>query len=72
MTKLEHLWDDYPVDPPPTTQILREARAVSGVRRRRLLTRPLLVGGGIAALIAAFVAGGLVAAPSGTVAGSGD
>lgn len=70
MTKLEQLWDDYPIDPAPTAQILREGRAASGVRRRRLLTRPLMAGGGIAALVGAFVAGTVIASPSGQVAGS--
>jgi hypothetical protein len=64
MTDLENLWDDLPVGPAPTAQILREARAQSRPRRsRRRLLHPLSSVAVLAAIGGAFVVGTYLAAP---------
>ena len=64
MTDLEDLWDDLPVGPAPTAQILRAARAESRPRRsRRRLLRPMSSLAALAAIGGAFVVGTYVAAP---------
>lgn len=64
MTDLEDLWDDLPVGPAPTAQILRAARAASRPRRsRHRLLRPLSSVAALAAIGGAFVVGTYVAAP---------
>ncbi|WP_340536944.1 beta-propeller domain-containing protein [Nocardioides sp. GXZ039] len=75
MTDLERAWDDLPVGPAPVDAIVREARreAAASARRRpavrlkRSLTGIAALGG----LAAAFVAGSLVANPSGSGSGGG-
>ncbi len=70
MTDLEDLWDDLPVSPAPTAQILREGRAAAGRRGRlrravlgRGLLRPLGSVGALAALGGAFLVGTTVGGP---------
>ncbi|MDQ4052055.1 MAG: beta-propeller domain-containing protein [Actinomycetota bacterium] len=64
MTDLENLWDDLPVAPAPTAQILRAARAASRPRRsRRRLLRPLSSVAALAAIGGAFVVGTYVSGP---------
>ncbi|MFT4289485.1 beta-propeller domain-containing protein [Nocardioides sp.] len=70
MTKLERLWDDLPAGPAPTQEILRAGRRAVADRRRVVL-RPLLTAGGVAAIAGAFVAGTLVAGPGSPTASPG-
>lgn len=64
MTDLEDLWDDLPVGPAPTREILRAARAQARPRRsRRRLVRPLSSVAALAAIGGAFVVGTYVAQP---------
>lgn len=65
MTDLENLWDDLPVGPAPTAQILRAARSQdrSRPRRARRLLRPLSSVAALAAIGGAFVVGTYVSGP---------
>jgi hypothetical protein len=63
MTKLEQLWDDFPVRRPATPDLVRAARAAGASRRRRLVLRPLALGGVAAAVATAFVLGTVTAQP---------
>ena len=65
MTDLEKLWDDLPSGPPPVDEILRAGRREVSARRRRLVGRPLIATGALAALFATFVAGTHVGETSG-------
>jgi hypothetical protein len=71
MTDLERLWEDYPVGPAPTADILREGRRRVTARRRRAITRPLLATGTALALGAAFLTGTLVHRDAGGSGGAG-
>jgi hypothetical protein len=64
MTDLENLWDDLPVGPAPTGQILRAARATTRPKRsRRRLLRPVSSVVALAAIGGAFVIGTYVSDP---------
>ena len=77
MNDLEDLWDSYPTSEPPTGDLLREARRRERARRRRMVLRPLLAGGAVAALGSAFIVGthvggaGRGSDEAGTTAGGG-
>lgn len=60
MTDLENLWDDLATGKPPVDEIVRAGRLQAG-RRRRLIVRPLIVTGSVAALCASFAVGTRVA-----------
>ena len=64
MSDLENLWNNLNTGAPPVDDILREGRAQARSRARRVLTRPLVLAGSVIALVAAFVAGTVVADPS--------
>ncbi len=74
MTDLENLWDDLPVRPAPTAQILREAqgqsRSQSRPRRARRLLRPMSSVAALAAIGGAFVVGTYVAGPPASTPGA--
>ncbi len=57
MTDLERLWDHLPSGQPPVDDILRAGRREAKARRQRLVGRPLMATGALAALFATFVAG---------------
>ncbi|WP_300678338.1 beta-propeller domain-containing protein [Nocardioides sp.] len=57
MTKLEDLWDDFPVRRPSTADLVRQARLARAARRRRRILRPVSFAGVAAALATAFVLG---------------
>lgn len=57
MTDLEKLWDELPFGRPPVDEIVRAGRREVLARRRRLVGRPLLAAGAVAALFTTFVAG---------------
>lgn len=64
MSDLEKLWDDLPTGPAPVDDLIRAGR-LRAARRRRLVTRPLIVTGSVAALLATFIAGTQVGDGSG-------
>lgn len=64
MTDLEKLWDDLPTGPAPVDHLIRAGRRRTG-RRKRLIVRPLIMTGSVAALLATFVAGTHVGGGSG-------
>lgn len=73
MTDLERLWDELPSGQPPVDDILRSGRREAKARRRRLVGRPLMATGALAALFATFVAGAHVGGTGGPDGGlSGD
>lgn len=72
MTDLERLWDELPSGQPPVDDILRAGRREAKARRRRLVGRPLMATGALAALFATFVAGthvGQTGGPDGGLSG---
>lgn len=64
MSDLEKLWDDLPTRPAPVDDLIRAGR-LRATRRRRLVIRPLIVTGSVAALLATFIAGTQVGDGSG-------
>jgi hypothetical protein len=63
VTDLERLWDELPSGTPPTERILAAGRRRS--RSSRLVKRPLVAVGAVAALSGAFVTGSLMSSPPG-------
>ena len=70
MTDLERLWESLTTRPAPVEDILRAGRRSVAVRRRKVLLRPLVAAGAVAALAAAFVAGTTIHGSSGGGSGS--
>jgi hypothetical protein len=65
MTDLEKLWADLPTGQPPVDAILRGGRLEVEARRRRLVARPLVAVGAVAAILVTFVLGVRVGDSSG-------